>query len=293
MSSYEEFTQILEKLEGGAVDLQNIPVGFVSSNNEFFQKRNRLICIPYKKLGVISSDLNDFVETKEMETTITNAHNVDETSSAEIYCNTERCGHYFKDVASYQAHYNSLHRFICSECKKSLPTNHLLDLHLTEQHDSFFAARVNRGDSVFVCYVEECPEHFCSASERKDHCIKMHNFPSNYRFGQLPPAKNNNNCINNNNNNCKDTNTAKLNDSKDSIKSESKAKPSNEKLKLEENTMDYDDSNVQNPFKFKCFTFGHQREKTFVTRNKRRNNLLPGETLESMDTLTEAINDIS
>ena len=43
-------------------------------------------------------------------------------------------------------HYNAAHRNVCRECGRSLPTSHLLDLHLQEWHDAMFlilAARQN------------------------------------------------------------------------------------------------------------------------------------------------------
>jgi len=35
-------------------------------------------------------------------------------------------------------HYNTLHRFVCSACRRCYPTQHLLDLHLVEWHDAMF-----------------------------------------------------------------------------------------------------------------------------------------------------------
>ena len=35
-------------------------------------------------------------------------------------------------------HYNSNHRYVCGECKKSLPNPRFLDIHIQETHDSFF-----------------------------------------------------------------------------------------------------------------------------------------------------------
>uniref|UniRef100_A0A6P4E9L6 Protein lethal(2)k10201-like n=1 Tax=Drosophila rhopaloa TaxID=1041015 RepID=A0A6P4E9L6_DRORH len=47
--------------------------------------------------------------------------------------------------------------YSCAECRRMLPTAHLLDLHITEQHDFYFAASVDRGDKpMFSCFLEEC-----------------------------------------------------------------------------------------------------------------------------------------
>ena len=38
----------------------------------------------------------------------------------------------------YESHYNSVHKNVCSICRRFYPTNHLLDIHLLEWHDSMF-----------------------------------------------------------------------------------------------------------------------------------------------------------
>jgi hypothetical protein len=44
----------------------------------------------------------------------------------------------FSQLLDSEAHYNAVHRHACSVCKKSLPSAHLLELHVTESHDSYF-----------------------------------------------------------------------------------------------------------------------------------------------------------
>jgi len=39
---------------------------------------------------------------------------------------------------SYEEHYASRHRNVCSGCGKILPTKHLLDIHLHESHNPMF-----------------------------------------------------------------------------------------------------------------------------------------------------------
>ncbi|KAI8442446.1 hypothetical protein MSG28_005955, partial [Choristoneura fumiferana] len=68
----------------------------------------------------------------------------------------------------------------CSQCKKVLPSPHLLDLHLQEQHDSFFA---------YCCYIEECKEKFMNAKERLQHCVDAHKMPKDFRFDHKPKPK--------------------------------------------------------------------------------------------------------
>ena len=48
----------------------------------------------------------------------------------------------------------------------SLPTEHLLNLHLSEAHDSFFAVMSERKAS-FQCLLEKCSKLFWTPEERK------------------------------------------------------------------------------------------------------------------------------
>lgn len=67
-------------------------------------------------------------------------------------CNVPGCRKQFDTVFAYESHYNSLHRYLCAECRKCLPSAHLLDLHLSERHDSFFAVQVEKGIKPMVCF---------------------------------------------------------------------------------------------------------------------------------------------
>lgn len=62
----------------------------------------------------------------------------------------------------------------CGQCRAVLPSAHLLDLHLSEVHDSFFAAQAARGMRVYVCLVEGCPYRSASVTERRAHLLEQH-----------------------------------------------------------------------------------------------------------------------
>lgn len=47
-----------------------------------------------------------------------------------------------------ELHYNSIHRYTCATCHKSFASAHLLDLHLEETHDSYFAVQAERKPMV-------------------------------------------------------------------------------------------------------------------------------------------------
>lgn len=63
----------------------------------------------------------------------------------------------------------------------NLPSAHLLDLHLEENHDSYFEMLAKKKPS-FRCFLEDCQYRFWSPSERRDHGITTHKLPSNFRF---------------------------------------------------------------------------------------------------------------
>ncbi|KAH7620448.1 hypothetical protein NADE_003070 [Nannochloris sp. 'desiccata'] len=97
----------------------------------------------------------------------------------------------------------------CTLCRALLPTAHILDLHLSEVHDSFFAAQAARKMPVYACLVESCEKKFGSIEQRKQHLMDYHKFPKGYSLdrihlrrkkGQIRPLpqyrKNRNNQIN-------------------------------------------------------------------------------------------------
>ncbi|XP_067007001.1 zinc finger protein 511 [Anabrus simplex] len=104
---------------------------------------------------------------------------------ARFPCHAPGCRAEFNSLLDFETHYNGRHRFPCVECKKQLPSAHLLDLHLSETHDSFFLAQAER-KPMYQCYVEECGERFSNSEERRSHCISGHQFPHDFRFDEIP-----------------------------------------------------------------------------------------------------------
>lgn len=226
--------------------LRNIPEGFLKPDNGFFLSSNTNLLRPYKKLGAINSvDIERNFEESPIE--------LSSASSKTIYCNVLNCNLVFDNAASYTTHYNSMHRFICQECRKTLPTEHLLDLHISEKHDSYFLARIERGERLFKCYVEECNHLFLNSAERKEHCVSQHKFPSNFRFDQIAAPK-------------------KLAKHKS------------------ENTMELDDNQPSKEISLKNFSFGHQREKTFQLKSSSaKTKSDSGEALGNLNSLKDAL----
>ncbi|KAH8391135.1 hypothetical protein KR215_007558, partial [Drosophila sulfurigaster] len=145
--------------------------------------------------------------------------------------------------------------YSCIQCRRQLPTAHLLDLHITEQHDLYFAASVERGDKpMFACYIEECTTKFQGPKERKDHCISVHKFPTNYRFDQAKAPKN---------------------------KSHKQQKASDDSMEV--------DNDGQLPY-IKAFSFGHLTQRTFNTRKESKNS---GKALLDVQAMKDALEEMN
>ncbi len=67
-----------------------------------------------------------------------------------LVCEIPGCGTELQSVMELELHYNSIHRYTCATCRKSFASAHLLDLHIEETHDSFFAVQAER--KPMVCF---------------------------------------------------------------------------------------------------------------------------------------------
>lgn len=54
----------------------------------------------------------------------------------------------FSTYDDYNVHYNKSHVNRCAECQRNLPSDHFLDLHIAENHDSLVAARKAREEKT-------------------------------------------------------------------------------------------------------------------------------------------------
>jgi hypothetical protein len=87
----------------------------------------------------------------------------------------------FETFQEYDDHYMEMHVHSCSQCRRTLPSAHMLHLHLLEFHDSYFATR-KTSMKIFECYVEGCKKKFKSPYTRKRHLIDKHKYPTDYHF---------------------------------------------------------------------------------------------------------------
>ncbi|XP_050416243.1 zinc finger protein 511 [Patella vulgata] len=116
---------------------------------------------------------------------IDNANSDDYIEKIPIFpCSITGCGEVFDNISRYESHYNTLHRNICTVCRRVFPSNYLLEIHLQEWHDAMFeilAAKQN----MYQCLVEHCLEKFKSCKQRKKHMVELHHMPANYRFDKV------------------------------------------------------------------------------------------------------------
>ncbi|XP_044896849.1 zinc finger protein 511 isoform X1 [Felis catus] len=86
----------------------------------------------------------------------------------EFTCQVAGCCQVFDSLEDYEHHYHTLHRNVCSFCRRAFPSVHLLDVHILEWHDSLFQILSERQD-MYQCLVEGCAEKFKTSKDRKDH----------------------------------------------------------------------------------------------------------------------------
>lgn len=106
---------------------------------------------------------------------------------AQFSCQVPGCSQTFRQLHESEIHYAAVHRHSCSVCRRSLPSPHLLEIHIQESHDSFFSVMSERKPS-YQCFLPTCPHLSWNSSERHDHVIKVHKFPPDFRFDKVKKA---------------------------------------------------------------------------------------------------------
>lgn len=100
----------------------------------------------------------------------------------QLHCPIVGCGIKLKGIGELESHYLSRHSATCSVCARVFPTTRLLNLHVSETHDSFFQAKVARNYPMYECLVQGCGAKFLSDSSRHQHLVDKHHFPRSFRF---------------------------------------------------------------------------------------------------------------
>ena len=144
-------------------------IGYRSMDDPFFVANNTVIFKPFVRLGVYRYDdeslcHKSWVFHNEVPFAIIQIIKAEDWFKIKcvpffvvvfacfrnrVRCNIPKCNEEFDTIFAYENHYNSLHRFLCAQCSKNLPSAHLLDLHLSEKHDSFFAVQAERKPMVW------------------------------------------------------------------------------------------------------------------------------------------------
>ncbi|XP_070833161.1 zinc finger protein 511 [Chaetodon trifascialis] len=119
---------------------------------------------------------------------ISDANDKPTLSVSEFACHISGCSAVFSTLEEYEHHYNSLHRHVCCSCRRSLPSARLLDIHIQEWHDSLFTILAQRQD-MYQCLVEGCGQKFRASKHRKDHLIRIHKYPPDFRFDKTKKGR--------------------------------------------------------------------------------------------------------
>ena len=80
------------------------------------------------------------------------------------------------------------HMHRCKVCSRSFASDRLLDMHISESHDSFFAVMAERQPS-YRCVVDGCDTLSWSDKERSVHLVEDHHFPETYSFRKPAPRR--------------------------------------------------------------------------------------------------------
>ncbi|XP_044536869.1 zinc finger protein 511-like [Gracilinanus agilis] len=103
-------------------------------------------------------------------------------------CSVAGCPQLFESLEAFEHHYRVLHTHVCASCRRSFPSERLLDAHVLEWHDALFQLLAER-QSMYQCLVEGCALRFASSRQRREHLISTHRYPPDFRFDQPRKAR--------------------------------------------------------------------------------------------------------
>lgn len=92
------------------------------------------------------------------------------------------CHQVFESLEECDSHYFNTHTRECRQCRAVLPNDHLLDLHISEAHDSYFASALERGKAKYSCLIASCKSSFECERARYRHLMEVHLYPRWFRF---------------------------------------------------------------------------------------------------------------
>lgn len=97
-------------------------------------------------------------------------------------CSAYGCHQVFESLEECDSHYFNMHTRQCRECGAVLPNDHLLDLHISESHDSYFASALERKRAKYSCLIATCSSSFECERARNQHLKDIHLYPRWFRF---------------------------------------------------------------------------------------------------------------
>lgn len=139
-------------------------------NCEFFEEGNRF-CRPLEKQLIVEEDCGE-----------------DPQTVPRFVCTEPNCEHTFNCLQSCEVHYACAHRYVCIECKRVLPSQPMLDLHIQDNHRHSLPT-VDCENDLYACFIVLCAKRFSSLEERNEHLINDHKYPPNFKFGMLRSKK--------------------------------------------------------------------------------------------------------
>eukprot|EP00250_Pteridium_aquilinum_P026208 c3256_g1_i1 orf=362-1171(-) len=107
---------------------------------------------------------------------------LEEEQQWNMKCPVVGCKAKLNGLKELETHFFSRHTAVCSVCSCIFPTSRLLDMHISESHDSFFQAKAARGHPMYKCLVDGCEEKFLNDASRHQHLVDKHKFPRSFKF---------------------------------------------------------------------------------------------------------------
>jgi len=170
------------------------------SFNRAIRKRRQLDDLFFEEGNVISLDSLRYVDASSHLNPENGAeynHDGDAGEFITIPCRIPYC-EAILDRDSEEEHFELVHAELqCKICKSVWPSNHLLDLHIQETHDSYFQTALERAihplqykqhpakriDILSLrCLEESCQETFETEGSRYAHLVSVHEYPEWFRF---------------------------------------------------------------------------------------------------------------
>lgn len=124
-----------------------------------------------------NSDTEHFHENAEIVQILEHIHDIRERIDNKPFrCGIDKCEKKFTSKVDYENHFEHFHFCMCNKCGKRFLCEHLLTMHLLEEHDNLFRI-VSKLQPMYQCYMSTCHKTFRTTIERNQHAIINHSIP--------------------------------------------------------------------------------------------------------------------